>query len=60
MTKLEKIWTCIDGKFINLTHTEFEILVYLMKNRDIVVCCEQLISKVNKIFKVSLVRIDCI
>lgn len=36
----------IDGNAINLTHTEFEILTYLMKNHGIVITREQLVQKV--------------
>lgn len=36
----------VDGTTINLTHTEFEILAYLMKNKGIVITREQLISKI--------------
>ncbi|MCJ7841412.1 response regulator transcription factor [Lederbergia sp. NSJ-179] len=36
----------VDGQSINLTHTEFEILSYLMQNEGIVVTREQLIIKV--------------
>ena len=36
----------VDGKDINLTHTEFEILTYLMQNQGIVITREQLISKI--------------
>ena len=35
----------VDKTDINLTHTEFEILAYLMKNQGIVLTREQLISK---------------
>lgn len=35
-----------DGDTINLTHTEFEILAYLMQNKGIVITREQLISKI--------------
>ncbi|MDK2966110.1 response regulator transcription factor [Lacrimispora sp.] len=35
-----------DGISINLTHTEFEILAYLMQNKGIVITREQLIAKV--------------
>ncbi|WP_349239058.1 response regulator transcription factor [Petroclostridium sp. X23] len=35
-----------DGVTINLTHTEFEILAYLMQNKGIVITREQLIAKV--------------
>ncbi|WP_156990237.1 response regulator transcription factor [Caproicibacter fermentans] len=35
-----------DGITINLTHTEFEILAYLMQNKGIVITREQLITKV--------------
>lgn len=35
-----------DGITINLTHTEFEILAYLMQNKGIVITREQLIAKV--------------
>lgn len=36
----------VDGIDINLTHTEFEILTYLMKNQGIVLTREQLITKI--------------
>lgn len=36
----------VDGNPINLTHTEFEILAYLMQNKGIVITREQLISKI--------------
>lgn len=36
----------IDGVDINLTHTEFEILTYFMKNEGIVLTREQLITKI--------------
>jgi two-component system, OmpR family, response regulator len=36
----------VDGININLTHTEFEILTYLMQNKGIVITREQLISKI--------------
>ncbi len=36
----------VDGEDIKLTHTEFEILVYLMENKGIVITREQLIMKV--------------
>ncbi|MFZ7104118.1 MAG: response regulator transcription factor [Peptococcaceae bacterium] len=36
----------VDGLTINLTHTEFEILAYLMQNGGIVVTREQLIAKI--------------
>ncbi|MEH7484712.1 response regulator transcription factor [Neobacillus drentensis] len=36
----------VDGRKINLTHTEYEILTYLMQNQGIVISREQLISKV--------------
>lgn len=35
-----------DGITINLTHTEFEILAYLMQNKGIVITRDQLISKI--------------
>lgn len=35
-----------DGNTINLTHTEFEILAYLMQNKGIVITREQLITKI--------------
>ncbi|MDQ7095742.1 response regulator transcription factor [Desulfosporosinus sp. PR] len=35
----------LDGKAVNLTHTELEILAYLMQNKGIVISREQLISK---------------
>lgn len=36
----------VDGNNINLTHTEFEILSYLMQNHGIVITREQLVQKV--------------
>lgn len=36
----------VDGTAINLTHTEFEILAYLMQNKGIVITRDQLISKI--------------
>lgn len=36
----------VDGNTIDLTHTEFEILAYLMQNRGIVISREQLIVKI--------------
>ncbi|MEE2016349.1 response regulator transcription factor, partial [Bacillus thuringiensis] len=36
----------VDGKGITLTHTEFEILTYLMQNRGIIITREQLITKI--------------
>lgn len=36
----------VDGNNINLTHTEFEILSYLMQNQGIVITREQLVQKV--------------
>ncbi|HAM79255.1 response regulator transcription factor [Ornithinibacillus bavariensis] len=36
----------VEGKVIALTHTEFEILTYLMRNKNIVVSREQLIIKI--------------
>ncbi|MGH0595873.1 response regulator transcription factor [Bacillus pretiosus] len=36
----------IDGEYINLTHTEFEIVTYLMQNQGIVISREQLINKI--------------
>lgn len=36
----------VDGNNINLTHTEFEILTYLMQNHGIVITREQLVQKV--------------
>lgn len=36
----------IDGTLVNFTHTEFEILTYLMENQGIVITREQLISKI--------------
>ncbi|MGE6258460.1 response regulator transcription factor [Heyndrickxia sporothermodurans] len=36
----------VDGVKINLTHTEFEILSYLMQNEGIVISREQLITKI--------------
>ncbi|MCM3735495.1 response regulator transcription factor [Bacillus cytotoxicus] len=36
----------INGKDINLTHTEFEILTYLMQNEGIVITREQLIEHI--------------
>jgi len=35
-----------DSNIINLTHTEFEILTYLMQNKGIVITREQLIAKI--------------
>lgn len=36
----------VDGVNSNLTHTEFEILTYLMKNKGIIITREQLITKI--------------
>ncbi|WP_267379461.1 response regulator transcription factor [Bacillus sp. GM_Baccil_2] len=36
----------VDGEDINMTHTEFEILTYLMQNQGIVITREQLITKI--------------
>lgn len=36
----------IEGKNYSLTHTEFEILTYLMKNKGIILTREQLITKI--------------
>ncbi|WP_147536169.1 response regulator transcription factor [Bacillus marasmi] len=36
----------VDEAIVHLTHTEFEILIYLMKNRGIVITREQLISSI--------------
>jgi DNA-binding response OmpR family regulator len=36
----------VDGESIALTHTEFEILVYFMKNQGIVLTRDQLISRI--------------
>jgi DNA-binding response OmpR family regulator len=36
----------VDGSVINLTHTEFEILSYLMQNKGIVIARERLITKI--------------
>ncbi|SDZ57342.1 DNA-binding response regulator, OmpR family, contains REC and winged-helix (wHTH) domain [Evansella caseinilytica] len=36
----------VDGQATSLTHTEFEILTYLMKNKNIVVSRERLIVKI--------------
>lgn len=36
----------VDGNNINLTHTEFEILTYLMQNYGIVITREQLMQKI--------------
>ncbi|MBY0087380.1 response regulator transcription factor [Brevibacillus sp. M2.1A] len=36
----------IEGKNYSLTHTEFEILAYLMKNKGIILSREQLITKI--------------
>lgn len=36
----------VDGEQVNLTHTEFEILAYLMQNQGIVISREQLIMKI--------------
>ncbi|MEM5818733.1 MAG: response regulator transcription factor, partial [Desulfitobacterium hafniense] len=35
----------VEGNPINLTHTEFEILAYLMQNKGLVITREQLITK---------------
>ena len=35
----------VEGNPINLTHTEFEILAYLMQNKGLVMTREQLITK---------------
>ena len=43
---LESRILTVDGKTINLTHTEFEILAYLMQNKGIVITREQLISRI--------------
>lgn len=34
------------GEDVSLTHTEFEILTYLMQNKGIVITREQLITKI--------------
>ncbi|MFB5760547.1 response regulator transcription factor [Paenibacillus medicaginis] len=36
----------VDGENCSLTHTEFEILAYLMKNKGIIINREQLITKI--------------
>lgn len=36
----------VDGVNCSLTHTEFEILAYLMKNKGIIITREQLITKI--------------
>lgn len=36
----------VDGENCSLTHTEFEILAYLMKNKGIIITREQLITKI--------------
>lgn len=36
----------VDGDNCSLTHTEFEILAYLMKNKGIIITREQLITKI--------------
>ncbi|WP_160045694.1 MULTISPECIES: response regulator transcription factor [Paenibacillus] len=36
----------VDGESCSLTHTEFEILAYLMKNKGIIINREQLITKI--------------
>lgn len=36
----------IDGRTLDLTHTEFEILAYLMQNKGIVMSRDQLISRI--------------
>nr|WP_244244617.1 response regulator transcription factor [Marinilactibacillus kalidii] len=36
----------VEQQLIDLTHTEFEILVYLMKNKNIVISREQMIVKI--------------
>ncbi|MEI4622450.1 response regulator transcription factor [Bacillus cereus] len=36
----------VDGEGISLTHTEFEILTYLMQNQGIIITREQLITKI--------------
>ncbi|WP_234392474.1 response regulator transcription factor [Bacillus toyonensis] len=36
----------VDGEDISMTHTEFEILTYLMQNQGIVITREQLITKI--------------
>lgn len=36
----------VDGQNCSLTHTEFEILAYLMKNKGIIITREQLITKI--------------
>lgn len=36
----------VEGSHINLTHTEFEILTYLMLNKGIVITREQIITKI--------------
>lgn len=37
----------VNGKDITLTHTEFEILTYLMQNQGIIITREQLITKMG-------------
>jgi DNA-binding response OmpR family regulator len=36
----------VDGNTISMTHTEFEILAYLMQNKGLVITREQLIAKI--------------
>lgn len=44
--KLESRIVYIDGKTVNLTYTEFEILAYLMENKGIVITREQIINRI--------------
>lgn len=43
---LESRLVYIDGKTVNLTYTEFEILAYLMENKGIVITREQIINRI--------------
>lgn len=43
---LESRLLSVEDKIINLTHTEFEILAYLMQNKGIVITREKLISRI--------------
>jgi len=43
---LESRIVYIDGKTVNLTYTEFEILAYLMENKGIVITREQIINRI--------------
>ena len=38
--------TSVNGEEVNLTHTEFELLAYLMQNKGIVLTREQLIARI--------------